>query len=174
MNQRFFSVCDRLIALLTKLAASVAGVCILITAFIIVYEIIMRSFLHAPTEWVLEMSVYLILVAGFLGLAVAYREEAHVKVDLFVSRLPRGWRLAADILTALAGVVFCLVFVWESADMAWTSYTFDRTSPSTLRVPLFIPQLSLVLGGALLLLEFIRKLARDVCALAASKKGGEA
>ena len=174
MNRKIFTVCDRAIALLTKLAASVAGLCILATAFIIVYEIVMRSFLHAPTEWVLEMSVYLILVAGFLGLAIAYREQAHVKVDLFVAHLPHRWRLTADILTALAGIVFCIVFVWESADMVQTSFAFDRTSPSTLRVPLFIPQLSLVIGGALLLLEFIRRLVLDICALADGRKGGRA
>lgn len=174
MNRKILLSCDRLLALLTKLAASIAGLCILATAFIIVYEIVMRSFLHAPTEWVLEVSVYLILVAGFLGLAVAYREEAHVKVDLFVARLPRRWRLTADILTALAGIVFCFVFVWESADMVQTSYAFDRTSPSTLRVPLFLPQLSLVVGGALLLLEFVRRLALDIYELATGRRGGQA
>ncbi len=147
---------------LTRLAAWAAGVCILLTAFIIVYEIIMRGLFHSPTEWVLEISVYLILVAGFLGMAETYRSNAHVRVDLLVGRLSAKKRCVLDCMTTFLGGVFFWIFMTESMDVVLTSLKFARVSPSVLRVPLWIPQFSLVAGGFLLLLQMARTFCADV------------
>ena len=47
---------EGLLTFITRTAAVLAGICILIVAFIVVYEIIMRGLLDSPTEWVLEIS----------------------------------------------------------------------------------------------------------------------
>ena len=73
---------DRILGKITRVAAVLAGCLLLLTALIICYEIIVRDFFHSPTEWVLEVSTYAILIAGFLGLAVAFRDNAHVRVDI--------------------------------------------------------------------------------------------
>lgn len=157
-----FRCFDRILECLTKAAAYVAGLCILLTAFIIVYEIITRGVFNSPTEWVLEVSVYLILVAGFLGMAAAYRHDGHVKVDFLISHLNPKQRCVLDIFTSILGVSFFLVFMTESMDVVLTSIEFSRTSPTVLRVPLWIPQFSLVCGGFLILLEMIRKIIMDI------------
>lgn len=170
---KFMQAYDRTLGGLTKFASYIAGLCILFTAFIIVYEIVMRGVFHAPTEWVLEVSVYLILIAGFLGLAITYAESAHVRVDLLLSKYsPRVQRIAGIFTTAI-GCLFFIVFVGESMDMVATSYEFDRTSPSILRVPLFIPQLSLVIGGSLLVMQMIKSIAMDVRALCTGEYGAK-
>lgn len=163
--QNFVRYCDKVLGSLTKLASYVAGMCILFTAFIIVYEIVMRGVFHAPTEWVLEVSVYLILIAGFLGLSVTYAANAHVRVSILTARMPQRVQLIAEICMAIVGFIFFVVFLGESFDMVTTSYAFERTSPSTLRVPLFLPQLSLVIGSSLLILQFIKKIVVDITSL---------
>ena len=153
---------DRLLARISQAATLFAGLCILATALIIVYEIIMRGVFHAPTEWVLEISVYLILTAGFLGLSVAFRQQAHVRVDFITERLSPRTQCILEILTTFLSALFFLVFITESADLVDASLAFHKLSPSSLRFPLFIPQLALVLGGTLLFLEMVRQMFFDV------------
>jgi TRAP-type mannitol/chloroaromatic compound transport system permease small subunit len=90
---------DRISKLLSEAAAVLAGLFILATAFIIVYEIIMRGIFHAPTEWVLEVSTYFIIMAGFLGLAITFRHDAHVRVDFLTGKLTPAHQRLVNLVT---------------------------------------------------------------------------
>ena len=60
-----YKMFDRALGCVTCTAAAIAGLAILATAFIICYEIIARSILHRPTVWAMEISTYLLILAGF-------------------------------------------------------------------------------------------------------------
>ena len=153
---------DRFVKGVTYLAALLAGICILVTALIVVYEVIMRGIFRSPTEWVLEISTYLILVSALLGLAITFRMGGHIQVDFLISRLSAKTQCILEIIwSAMAVVLFC-IFVSESTGMVEMSYHYNKLSPSILRFPLYIPQLALVIGGLLLLLEIINKFLLDV------------
>jgi TRAP-type C4-dicarboxylate transport system permease small subunit len=153
---------DCLLGRLTKAAAILAGLFLLAAAFIIFYEIIMRDVFQAPTEWVLEVSTYLIIMAGFLGLAVTFRAHAHVNVDFLSARLSQAAQRHLDMAVNFFSILLFLIFMTESMDMVTASYSYHKLSPSILRFPLFIPQLSLVLGAALLLLELVNRFLREL------------
>ncbi len=160
--KEFILAFDRCLKLLTKGAAMLAGLFILLTAFIIVYEIIMRGLFHSPTEWVLEISTYLVIMAGFLGLSVAFRQQAHVKVDLLAGKLPAGVQRQVRMVLHLLAFLIFLIFMTESMDLVIASFSYNKLSPSILRFPLFIPQSALVLGSALLLGEIARSFFFDL------------
>lgn len=161
---------DRLLTLLTRAAALLAGLFILATAFIIVYEVVMRGLFHAPTEWVLEVSTYLIIMAGFLGLAITFRENAHVRVDLLAGRISGRARRLLELVTNFLAILLFLVFLTESTDLMTATYAYGKLSPSILRFPLFIPQLSLVVGSALLLGELVRRFLLTLAGADAKKE----
>jgi C4-dicarboxylate transporter DctQ subunit len=173
---RILSMLDRAVQAMTALATGVAGLFILITALIVTYEVVMRSLFNAPTEWVIEISVYLIVVAGFLGLAVTYAEDKHIRVDLLTSRLPARTGKCLEIAVGVVALAFSLVFLVESWDMVATSLALDRTANSSIRMPLWIPQAALPIGFGLLLLQIIRRILLDIRALAAGRHpaGGQA
>jgi len=152
---------DAFLGQLTRAAAILAGLFILLTAFIIVYEIIMRGLFHAPTEWVLEISTYFIIMAGFLGLAVTFREQAHVRVDLLTDKLSGEMRRKVSLVLNFLAFFIFLIFMTESMDLVTASYSYNKLSPSILRFPLFIPQLALVLGSTLLLGEIFCRFCFD-------------
>ena len=161
---------DRLLTLLTRAAALLAGLFILATAFIIVYEVVMRGLFHAPTEWVLEVSTYLIIMAGFFGLAITFREKAHVRVDLLAGRISGRARRLLELVTNFLAILLFLVFLTESTDLMTATYAYGKLSPSILRFPLFIPQLSLVVGSALLLGELVRRFLLTLAGADAKKE----
>lgn len=148
---------DRILGKVTRVAAVLAGCLLLITALIICYEIVVRDFFHSPTEWVLEVSTYAILVAGFLGLAVAFRDNTHVRVDIFAGRLAPETKRKLDMVINVISFLLFLIFMTESMDLVTSSYVYHKLSPSILRFPLFIPQFALVFGSLLLLGEIARR-----------------
>ena len=148
---------DRILGKITRAAAVLAGCLLLITALIICYEIIVRDFFHSPTEWVLEVSTYAILVAGFLGLAVAFRDNTHVRVDIFAGRLAPETKRKVDMIINVISFLLFLIFMTESMDLVTSSYVYHKLSPSILRFTLFIPQFALVFGSFLLLGEIARR-----------------
>ena len=54
------------------------------------------------------------------------------------------------------------------------SYEMDNTSPSTLRTPMWIPQMSLPIGMGLLLLQFVRTLLIDIQKISSGEFSKEA
>ena len=128
----------------------------------------------APTEWSIELSVYCVLVAGFLGMSVTYAAGKHIHVDIVLSHLSARTRCYIELFTTIVGIFFCAVFVMQSLDMALLSYEMDNTSPSTLRTPMWIPQMSLPIGMGLLLLQFVRTLLIDIQKISSGEFSKEA
>lgn len=145
-------------AFASRISGVVAGICILATALIVSYEVILRAFFNAPTEWVNEISVYLVLVSAFIGFAPALASGKHINVDLLICRLSPQLNKLLKIVCSLLGLGYSVVFLITSWEMAMNSYELGLLSTSTLRVPLFIPQLSLPIGFFLLALQFAANL----------------
>jgi C4-dicarboxylate transporter, DctQ subunit len=126
--------------------------------------VLMRGFFNAPTEWSIEISVYLIMASGFLGLAPALAGNNHISVDLITSKLSPKRNKVLHTFTSVIGLIFCLILTISSADMVLVSYEINSLSTSTLRIPLFIPQAAIPVGSALIVLEFLRQLLGDLVA----------
>ena len=139
-----------------------AGLCILGTAFIITYEIILRGIFHAPTSWVMEIATYLIIAAGFLGMAYTLHAHGHIHVDILTSRLSPGSQRLFRIITTIVSILLLYVCMTESIDYVTMSYEMNKLSPTILRVPLFIPQSFMAVGFSLLLLELIAQCWGDI------------
>ena len=119
---------------------------------------VLRFVFNAPTEWVNETSVYLVMLSAFLGFAPALASGKHISVDLVVSNLSPTANKALKLIVSLLGLLFSLVFLYTSAEMVLNSYRLNMLSVSTLRVPLYLPQMALPVGFALLSLQFIANL----------------
>lgn len=146
----------------TKIVAVIAGILILMPALMVFYEVVMRGLFNAPTEWSIELSVYCVLIAGFLGMSVTYAAGKHIHVDIVVGSLSPRTRCFIEVFTTCVGIFFCAVFCYGIICMAILSLEMDNTSPSTLRTPMWIPQMALPIGMGLLLLQFVRTLLVDI------------
>jgi TRAP-type transport system small permease protein len=114
------SVLDRLtrhaaVALLLALLASVmAGV-------------ISRQ-IGRPASWSDEMAQHLLVWTGFVGWAIAARRRSHIRINVFIDRLPRMLRLAFECAIQLAVIGFALALLrwgWplipRNWDVEWVS-----------------------------------------------------
>ncbi len=119
--ENFINGYGKFVSAITKLCGVIAGALILFTGFMIVYEVIARGLFHSPTEWVMEISTYCVVVAGFLGMGVTYAGKKHIHVELVINNFSEKTRCYIEILTCLAGIVYILFFADEAWEMTMRS-----------------------------------------------------
>lgn len=145
--------------LLNNFFGLLAGLFFFAAGVIMFVEVVCR-FCGNPTSWINETSVYLFAAGMLMGLPYTLMRHRHVRVELFISRLgPEKCRTALR-LASLAGMCFCLMVTWF-AFWEWLELVeTGETSFTSLRVPLWVTELPLVVSFALLSLEFLLQALR--------------
>ncbi len=133
-----------------SLCALVAGGLVVVVCAVTFYEVVSRYLFNAPTTWSLDISIYAMFWACFLGAAYTLREGGHVAVDVVVRRLgeaPRRW-----VALAIHGLVaiFFAVVSWQGLVACLEAYEFGEVTTSVLRFPLYLPMAAIPVGGALI------------------------
>lgn len=105
-----------------------------------------------------EMASYLLVGATFLGLAYTFVHHAHIRVTLLISRLPSAIRVWFEVFGLLIAVVISLLLAYGLIGLARESFQYNDVSSGFLSIPLWIPQLVLVVGVGLLALALLEAL----------------
>lgn len=149
-----------------------SGILIVLNGLFSSYEVTMRYFFNAPTIWVMEVTIYLVIASTFFGLAYVLVEKAHVKVDCLTNHLSPRTAATLEACTSVLAILYCLVLDWKSAQITYNLYTSWEVSPTPLMVPIFIPNLFILFGGLLLTVQFIRHFRNLVLGLTRSRYNG--
>jgi TRAP-type C4-dicarboxylate transport system permease small subunit len=100
------------------------------------------------------MSIYLFMWTMLAGGAYTLQQGKHVRIDLVIEHLSLRTQHFLEMITSVAGMVFCAVITWQAYEMIAASIGYNKVSATLLRVPMWIPQMALLLGFALLTLQF--------------------
>jgi len=83
-------------------AAGLAGIALVLLAIIGTADVIGASFLGIPVPGTVEIGASLMVAGIALGLPLAQYARRHVRVEIFIDRLPRRARAVLDILAQLS------------------------------------------------------------------------
>jgi TRAP-type mannitol/chloroaromatic compound transport system permease small subunit/heme exporter protein D len=134
----------------------------LMAVFVYYYEVIARFAFNSPTNWVHESMFLMFGMQYMLSGAYAYREDQHVRVDVVYSKFsPRG-KAIADIITSVFFFIFIGTMLVTSYRFAADSVNFDEHSFTEWGIQYWPVKLTMPIGAALLLLQGIAKLVKDV------------
>ena len=133
----------------------VSSLAIVLSAFILTYEVIVRYVLKIPTIWEIETSVYLTVMATYLGAAYGLKDGAHINIDLITRLLPKKFPEKLSLVTSMIALVFCLLLAWKGWGMWWEATAKGWHSESLWGPPLTIPYFFLPLGMTLLSLQYV-------------------
>lgn len=78
---------------------------LVLMAAVTILQIIFRMFFDALT-WSEEMTCFLLVLASFLGTAVAFKRGAHISVTLVIKYFPLPIRKLAALFSQLVGIFF--------------------------------------------------------------------
>ncbi len=142
--------------------ASGAIACLLLAGMVLVLfaAIVLRQFgVLLPGHE--EITTFAMVGMAFLGLPVAYRSGAHVRVETLLTRVSPQGRRRFDTGCVAVGAAVCLAFSYYAFWLCWDSWRFGDVSEGLLAIPRWIPQLPVFLG----LLLFSLALLADLVAL---------
>jgi TRAP-type C4-dicarboxylate transport system permease small subunit len=147
----------RIINVITDLAVWIGGIFSVIMTLIVVYAVLARYLFKRPIGWSEEIAVYLMIWVVFLGAAYTLKENAHIGVDILISRLSASPKKGVLIFHYLMGIVLMSILFLKGVDMV--AFTLQMNSHSiAIDFPLVVPHLAVPVGAAILVLQLIGKL----------------
>jgi len=134
----------------------------LMAVFVYYYEVIARFVFNSPTNWVHESMFLMFGMQYMLSGAYAYREDQHVRVDVVYAKFsPRG-KAIADIITSVFFFIFIGTMLVTGYRFAGDAVNFGEHSFTEWGIQYWPVKLTIPIGAALLLLQGISKLIKDI------------
>jgi TRAP-type mannitol/chloroaromatic compound transport system permease small subunit len=134
----------------------------LIAVFAYYYEVVARYVFNSPTNWVHESMFLMFGMQYLLCGAYAYREDQHVRVDVVYSKFsPRG-KAIADIVTSVFFFIFIGTMIVTGYRFAADAVNVGEHSFTEWGIQYWPVKLAIPVGAALMLLQGISKLIKDV------------
>lgn len=139
----------------TGWACDFAGLLLVAMALLIGVEILVRTLGGKSTMISDEYSGYLFVWITMIGFARALQMGAFLRVDNLVQLMSARGRALADVVSAAAGVLVSAVCTYSTGVLWLGSFRLGTVSIQPSATPLYLPQLILPLGMALLALLYL-------------------
>ena len=106
-----------------------------------------------------DITAWLTAASAFFALGHTFRHGELVRVGLWLDMLKGRSRWFAEIFSLGVTTVFCGYMLWSVTRFVYESWKFNEVAQGLLRVPIWIPQLSLVLGVLIFFIAVVDELA---------------
>ena len=114
-NNRVTTILDNTVDYL----AYFSGALIIFIMIIVSAEVIGRKLLGTTIVWALEVSEHSILFVTFMSAAWVLKRDAHVKVDILLTRLSTIKQRLLNMATSILGAILCFSMSYWAALKSW-------------------------------------------------------
>ena len=128
------------VAALAAVMAHIAGWNYILCAGFITFDIVGRSFFGFSSKATVEVTGY--MLAGGIAWALAHTlaRRAHIRVDVFMMRLPLGLRAWLHLFSLALLLGLGIFFAWAALELVDESALFNAHDNSALRIEMIWPQ----------------------------------
>lgn len=128
---------------------------------LLLIDVVMRYVVGSVLIWTSELAemvfgVYSVIAGGYL-----LAERGHVNVDILYGQYSQKRKARIDLATSFLFLLFMLVLIWQSADMAWESIEKLETSDSLWSPYIWPVKLMIPVAGVLLFLQGLVRMGSD-------------
>jgi TRAP-type C4-dicarboxylate transport system permease small subunit len=141
-------------------AAALAALFMVALLVMVLLSIVSRQ-LHFHVPGTDAYAGYLMAAAGFLALAHTLKRGEHIRVTLLINALSGTARRALELWALAAASALALLGAYYSARLVWQSRAFNDISTASDATPLWLPQLGMAIGMAVLAIAFIDELVLE-------------
>ncbi len=145
----------RVINTLSNIAGYLSALAIVIATLAITEGVLVRYIFRVPTIWQVELAVYMLMCATFLGSPWVLKEKGHINIQLITSRFSPKTNAILNLSTSFLAFAFCLLVAWKGWVMWYEAYEGGWVSESLWSVPLVYPYLIIPVGMTLTALQFL-------------------
>ncbi|MDZ4101727.1 MAG: TRAP transporter small permease [Hydrogenophaga sp.] len=105
-----------------------------------------------------EFAAWAMSAAGFFGLPYALHQGAHIRVAVVTRFVPKALHHPMEVASSVIGLVLACYLAWYCSSFVLESWRFKELSQGLVPVPMWIPQLPMVIGSVLLAVAFAERL----------------
>ena len=146
----------------TEYIGLICAVLVLVSACVIVHEVVVRYILKLPTIWQVEFAVYNVIMATFVGAAFGQKHGAHINVDFLIDRFPPKTKRIVVIVYSFIGLIISLVLAVYAWPIWWEAVVQHHDTGTVWGPPLAWPFILLPLGMSLLALHYIADILKKL------------
>lgn len=118
-------------------------------------QVLTRYVIEKPFGWTEELSRYLMVWMTFIGASLAVRHHRLIRVEVLVMKMTAKQRKYVYIFAGLVSILFYLLLIYFGFQII--SILSLQRSPA-LQLPMYIPYLSVPVGGLFMVLNTIAAL----------------
>ena len=133
----------------------------LFVAAVIVYEILMRTFLKRPTVWASESTVFACGLIYLLGGAWTLLEDKHVRIDMFYNKLSLPRKAVLDCITYIPFSLYILVMIKATWVYMAESVQLRESTTSAWDPPIYPMKIAMTASLILLFLQGTARVIRN-------------
>lgn len=163
---------DRMIAgagNISRYATWVGGLLMMLTAFVVTFDVIARKFAGFSLEGADELSGYAFAIATSWAFAHCLLQRGNVRIDGIYLMTPIPIRALLDIIAMLALGLFLVCLLYSGWTMWVDSYLYEARAITPWRTKLVYPQTFWLMGWIWLLIVIVLLLLRCFQALFAGR-----
>jgi C4-dicarboxylate transporter DctQ subunit len=145
---------------LSTAGAWAAVCCILAILGLIVGEVAARNLFNYSIHFAWEFSAYFMGATFLLGAGYALRAGAQIRVNILITGVPEAVGRIIDLAATLVSIAIIAYLSYALFQLTWLSWIRDSKSAQASELPLWIPQLALAVGAAILTLQLTGRALR--------------
>lgn len=147
-------------------AVWVGGSLILVAAFMVTFDVVVRRFFGFTLGGADEISGYLFAIATSWAFAYVLLNRGNVRIDALYLLLPRKVCAFLDLLALLVLGAFMAVLTHRAFELIMTTIHLSAKSTTPLRTPLIWPQSFWFAGLVLFMIAFVLILLQTLVSIA--------
>jgi TRAP-type C4-dicarboxylate transport system permease small subunit len=128
-------------------------------ALAITIDVVMRNLNLGSLSWAMEVNEYALYIVTALGAPWALYRNAHVRVDLLLKGVPRRIGRWLEALTDVVGLFASSSLLYYAVAVARASIRDHARVIKILIIPEWWVFAVVAVGGLLLVIEFVRRIA---------------
>ena len=136
-----------------------ASLCVTTTTLLVLMNVFLRYFMNTGIYWSEEVATMCFVWCIFVGSASAYKNGAHLGVDLLVKKLPKVPRAIVKIIVDILLILINGYILYLSIKFVSTSY---QKPTAVLAISSAWVSSSLIVGFGLTTIYAIRDLIKDI------------
>jgi len=134
---------------------------------VLIFEVVARYMLNAPTIWGHELSTMFFGALSILAGSYTLRHQGHVRSDVIYRLLPGRGQAFCDVVIFTLALVVLAIVLQMAVDFAYHAWNIGEFSNrSVWRPPLWPIKATIPLAVALLMLQCLAELVRAALRLA--------
>lgn len=120
---------------------------LILMVILVFVQVVMRYIFNNSLSWSEELVRYIFIWQIWLGASVGAKNNDHIRIEIFTSKMKQKPREALEIIINLMIFAFYLFLIWQGIVYLKTVISTNMTSTG-LQIPLWFVYISLPIGSA--------------------------